>query len=486
MTNAPAAEAKRGALGTPTRAGTAVARPLLVAAALLGLHGLAWPLGVEDLPRLVALEDRPVATLAAPELHWSGYGSSLIAAGRGADGGPLVVAAPVDGRPAIAVPQVVSPRMALSPDGFRVVCWQRGPVGPSGAQTARLAVFDSRAGTCAPLAGVAPFEAASPVVWLPEPERIVALRPQGDYTALCIYDSVAGEPAPLMATVAGVGTVLRRASRMGCVIVGTVGADGLTEYFLIDVTTGIASNVPPEDQANLLAQASSLQPDGVSPAGDLVASCRHDGLWIGTPEQPNQRRVLPRGDIGNHDFGGASQPLWSPTSERLAYTVKPADSPLSEVHLVTLGLEEIVCQIQYETGSRPPPVGAIVWVCMALQRDGEGKVIEPEWKTLKAQLGVTSSPVPGVGGMTVRARNVGTQGGILKRLTGVTEPPPDAEDDSSLAIGPADGTPLTAVRSFTLPVRRGLIAWSEGASTGKVEAVTVTRRALMLFGAPAP
>lgn len=461
-------------------------RVLVGIAAALAMQAAAWPLGIEDLPRLIALEDRTAATLAAPEFHWSSDGASLVAAGRSAEGGPGVVVAPVDGRPAMTIPDVVSPRIALSPGGAQVACWLRGPVGPGGAATARLAVFDSRSGTSAPLEGLAPFESTSPLVWLPEPERIVALRPQDTYTALSIYDPVAGQPAPLMATVAGVGTVLRKASRMGSVIVGTVGADGLTEYFLIDITTGIASNVPPEDQAGLLAAGDPPAGGGVSPVGDLVASFREDGLWVGTVEDPYQRRILPAGDLGTHDFSAASHPLWSPTSDRLAYTVKPPGSILTEVRLVTLGLEEIVCRIRYDTGSQPPPVGATVWVCMALQRDDKGNVLEPEWKTLKAQLSVTSSPAPGVGGMTVRARNVGSQGGVLKRLTGLAEPPPETEDDSSLTFGPAQGTPLTVSRSFTLPVRRGLIAWSEGASTGTVTSVTVTRRALMLFGAPAP
>lgn len=459
---------------------------LVSLAAILAAQTAAWPLGVEDLPRLIALEDRPAAALVAPELHWSSYGASLIAAGRSVDGGPVVVVAPVDGTPAIAIPDVVSPRIALSPGGAEVACWLRGPVGPTGAATARLAVFDSHAGTCAPLEGLAPFQSTSPLVWLPEPERIVALRPEETYTALAIYDPATGQPAPLMATVAGVGTVLRKGSRMGCVITGTVGADGLTEYFLIDITTGIASNVPPEDEANLLAASGPAAANGVAPAGDLRASFREDGLWIGTAAEPFQRRVLPRGELGGYDFSSASQLLWSPTSERLAYTVKLPGSVLTEVHLVTLGLEEIVCQIRYETGSQPPPVGATVWVCMALRRDEKGNVIEPEWKTLKARLSVTSSPVPGVGGMTIRARNIGTQGSVLKRLTGLTEPPADTEDDSSISFGPAQGASVTVSRSFTLPVRRGLIAWSEGAANGTVISVTVTRRALMLFGAPAP
>jgi hypothetical protein len=455
-------------------------------AAVLAAQPAASPLGIEDLPRLIAVEDQTAATLLAPELHWSSHGASLVAAGRSADGGPVVVVVPVDGRPAITIPNVVSPRIALSPDGSQVACWLHGPPGPAGAATVQAAVFDTHTGTCAPLPGLSPFEGTSPLVWLPEPERIVALRPEQTYTALAIYDPLAGQPAPLMATVAGVGTVLRKASRMGCVIVGTVGADGATEYFLIDITTGIASNVPPEDQANLLAGDESPLPDGVSPTGGLLASFRDDGLWIGTVEDPFQRHILPYGDVGQHDFSAASRPLWSPTSERLAYTLKPPDSALTQVRIATLGLEEMVCQIQYQAGSRPPAVGATVWVCMALQHDDKGNVIEPEWKTLKAQLSVTSSPVPGVGGMTVRAHNVGTQGGVLKRLTGLTEPPPDAEDDSSLTFGPVGGTPLTVARSFTLPVRHGLIAWSEGASTGTVISVTVTRRALMLFGAPAP
>jgi hypothetical protein len=156
------------------------------------------------------------------------------------------------------------------------------------------------------------------------------------------------------------------------------------------------------------------------------------------------------------------------------------------VRLVTLGLEEIVCEVFYAMADTPPAVGATVWVCMDLERDPNGRVIKPKWDTLKAQLEATSSPLEAPNGLLVRARSVGLAANALQRLTGVSDPPAEMADERNLRIGPAGTTPQTVLRSFTLPARTGLIAWSEGASTGQVFNVKVTRRALLLIGAPAP
>jgi len=79
---------------------------------------------------------------------------------------------------------------------------------------------------------------------------------------------------------------------------------------------------------------------------------------------------------------------------------------------------------------------------------------------------------------------VGLGADVLQRLTGVTDPPAEMEDERNLRIGPAGTTPQTVLRSFTLPARNGLLAWSQDASVGRVLSVQVTRRALFLIGKP--
>jgi hypothetical protein len=327
---------------------------------------------------------------------------------------------------------------------------------------------------------VAPFAAPSPIVWLAEPPRIIALRNHQGYAALVIFDPTTGQPAPVAPTVLGLGVALRCAATPGAVIVGAVGADGRREESLVDVRSGVITLAPP-------GEASPSAPGGgaPSPEGTLVASCRQDGLWVGTPQEPWARRLLPRGEAPGHQFLAASTPLWSPTGEYLAYLLKPLGRADQEIHIVTLGLEEILCRLGYEAGATPPALGATVWVCTALRLDALGVPYEPEWKTLKAQLQVTSSPATEGTALVVRARNVGLAGGVLKRLTGLAEPPPGAENSSSLKIKPAGGAQQTLVQSFDVPPRAGLLAWSKGASTGRVIGVTVTRRALLLIGAPA-
>jgi len=450
-------------------------------ALLLSASG-AWSLAPEDLPQLVAMDDRTVATMAAPELNWSGDGACLVAAGKGAGGAPTVFVIPVDGRPALTLPQLVSPYVAFSPSGSQIACWVKGPAGPTGNVMARLALFDPQLGTATPLEGIGPFEATSRIVWLPDPERIVALRPRQGSTLLVVFDPTTGLPAPLTATVAGLGTVLRRASAPNGVVVGAVATDGLTEYYLVDVITGVVSNAPAEDLPGS-PTAPAVSPGRV-PGGGLVASCRQDGLWIGTPEKPFGRRLLPRGDEPGHEFVSASQPTWSPTEEHLAYSLRPPGAESAEIHLAALGTEEIVCEIRYDPGGVTPTLGATVWACTALRPEATGGPVEPEWKTLKAQLSVTSSPLMGPEGLILRARNVGLQGGVLKRLAGMTEPPADSPDVKTLKMGPAGGHQQVVMCSFTLSPRAGLLAWSQGASTGHVIRVSVTRRALMLSGGP--
>jgi len=456
--------------------------PLISLLCVLGLGQPVVALSPEDLPELVALEDRLVAEIAAPQLDWASDGGPLTAAGYTPAGRPAMTIIPTDGRPAFTIPGIASPRMAFAPSGLQFAGWMQDVSPIPGAPAFRLARFDARSGVGSALLGVAPFAGPSPVVWLSEPQRIIALRPLGEYTALVIYDPATEALAPLMATVAGSGTVLRKASTPGSVIVGTAGPDGTTSYFLLDVTTGIAMNVPEGERP--FAAVESGGSAGVSPEGTLVALCRESGLWAGTPDNPEARRLLPNGDIGAHDFSAATQPVWSTTSEYLAYTVTPPGGTLSQVRLVTLGLEELACEVHYAPGSVPPQLGGRVWVCLELARDAQGNVVEPEWKTLKAELRVTSSPLPGAQGVTVRARSVGLSTGVIKRLTGRLSPPSDAPDESSLTIGMAGGPQQQVMRSFTLPALQGLIAWCDGSSLGTVTSVKVTRRALVLIGAP--
>ena len=443
----------------------------------------AWALNASDLPQLTALDERVVARLQGPELVWSPEGDYLLAAGYDAAREATAVVVPLDGRPVVPVPNLASPRLVCAPFGGRLACWQRGAPSPTGASQFLLSIFDPRLGACVPIAGIPPFDSAPPVVWLADPELIGTLRQQKEHTALVLYDPVAEKLAPLVVTMAGLGTVLRPSSAIGRVIVGTVEMDGTSEYTLIDTRTGVASNVPEGERAATLDGAAASAPPGTSPASGLIALCRQDGLFVSAPGQDEPRRLLPRGNLGAHGFAAVAPPVWSPTDEYIAYTTR-ADDGLAEVRLVTLGLEEIVCELFYPMADTPPALGATVWVCMGLQLDASGRVVEPKWSTLKAQLEVTSSPLKAPNGLLVRARSVGLGEEVLKRLTGLSDPPAELEDDRNLRIGPAGTTPQTVLRSFTLPARGGLLAWSQGASTGQVLSVKVTRRALLLIGGP--
>jgi hypothetical protein len=444
----------------------------------------AWALEASDLPQLTALDERVVVRMQGPELVWSPEGDYLLVSGYDAARAATAIAVPLDGRPVVPVPNLASPRLVCAPYGGRLACWQRGAPSPTGASQFLLSIFDPRVGACVPIAGIAPFESAPPVVWLPDPELIGTLRQQKEHTVLVLYDPVAEKLAPLVVSVAGVGTVLRSATGTGRVIVGTVELDGTSEYYLIDTRTGVASNVPENERAATLNDAAANAAPGASATSGLVALCRQDGLFVSAPNQGEPRRLLPRGDLGTHDFTVVAPPVWSPTEECIAYTTR-ADDGLAEVRLVTLGLEEIVCELFYPMEETPPTPGATAWVCMDLQRDEKGRVVEPRWSTLKAQLEVTSSPLEAPNGLLVRARSVGLGEEVLQRLTGLSDPPAEMEDDRNLRIGPAGAAPQTVLRSFTLPARSGLLAWSKGASTGQVLRVKVTRRALFLIGTPA-
>jgi len=457
--------------------------PNFVLLALIASNG-AWALNASDLPQLVALDERVVAHMQGPELVWSPEGDYLLVAGYDAAREATAAVVPLDGRPVLPVPNLASPRLVCAPYGGRLACWQRGAPSPTGASQFLLSIFDPRLGACVPIAGIPPFESAPPVVWLPDPELIGTLRQLKEHTVLVLYDPVAEKLAPLVVTVAGVGTVLRPATGVGRVIVGTVELDGTPEYYLIDTRTGVASNVPEGERAATLTDAAASAPPGTSQRSGLVAICRQDGLLVSAPGQGEPRRLLPRGNLGAHGFTAVAPPVWSPTEEHVAYTTR-ADDGLADVRLVTLGLEEIVCELFYPMAEKPPAPGATVWVCMDLQLDAKGRVIEPKWNTLKAQLEVTSSPLEAPNGLLVRARSVGLGEEVLKRLTGIADPPAEMEDDRNLRFGPAGTTPQTVLRSFTLPARSGLLAWSQGVSTGQVLSVRVTRRALFLIGAPA-
>lgn len=455
--------------------------PALLASILLWLPaGNILALELSILPELIVLDERLAAHVQGPEVLWSPTLDYLVVTGYTAAGDPTGTVVPLDGRPALSIPNLASPRVVFAPSGGRLACWQRGGLRQPNAPQFVLSLFDPKVGVCAPVEGIAPFDAAPPIVWLSEPNVIITLRQQGEHTALVIYDPVARRLAPLVVTVAGVGTVLRPAGAPGQAIVGTVGLDGTTEYYVIDARTGVVSIVPEGERATVLSDAAASTVPGASKPSGLIAMCRQDGLFVSAPGQQEARQLLPRGSLGIHSFNVVAPPVWSPTEEHIVYFTRAEDG-LADVWLATLGLEEVVCELRYNPGDTPPSIGATVWVCMDLKRDQSGRVIEPNWATLKAQLEVTSSPLQTGEGQVIRARSVGLDADVLKRLTGLSDPPADLRDSRSLRIGPAGTSPQTVLRSFTLPARTGLLAWSQGtAALGQVTAVHVTRRTLLL------
>jgi len=85
-------------------------------------------------------------------------------------------------------------------------------------------------------------------------------------------------------------------------------------------------------------------------------------------------------------------------------------------------------------------------------------------------------------GTVVVAESVGSEGGVVERLTGMNDALGGRADTGHITIGAGAQPPTAWMQTFTSEPLVGLSGWSEGGVVvGRPLSVVVTRRRLMLL-----
>jgi len=426
------------------------------------------------LDRLVVMEDRVVGSLARPTLGWTGGQECLVAGGLDAAGNPQVLVYRARERGTSLSLSETSSLFAACPTGPQVAFWAPGPPGPDDTPTVRLALFDARTGATDVPEAIAPFLRAAPLAWLAEPERLLVARPREGRSEVVAVDPLTGTMEPLPVSTPGEIAALAAGPTPGEVVVGVPSAIGRMVFCSLDAATGIIGP-PPE----ALARGGLAALQALSSDGSVRLEATGDALWIAAGEG-QRRRLVPPADLGA-DAGtlGLTSPVWAPSGIRFAYVAATPGERLPAVHAAELGTETVTCVCRFPPLTQGLVPGTDLWVAMKFRFDEAGRVIEPEWPSLKAQLRITGEPRSSAAGVIVEAASVGTEPGFLERLTGSAQPELTKESESSISLvvgGTEAGTASVTYTAVPLPE---LGVWAKGIGLAdKLLSIRIRREAL--------
>ncbi len=426
------------------------------------------------LSRLVVGDDRVVSPpVRNPKLGWTGGTECLVIGGVDAVGRPQVFLWPASAKGLCLPVTGTSTAFAASPTAPRVACWVPGPPGPTDEPTVRLAIFDARSETLEVPEQIPPFLRAAPMTWIADPDRLVVAKARDGHTQVVVVDPHSGVIEASPATVPGAIAALLPGAGPRQVVVGVSSAIGKLVHYAMDITTGIVSPPP----ASLNDRGSDVL-SAVSPDGALTLEATGEGIWVSTADG-RRWRLVPHAEEGAEAaISGLSGPTWSPSGTRFAYAAAVAGDGLCEVHAAELGTETISCVCRFPPLTPGLSKGGALWVALQFRFDEQGQVIEPDWSTVKAQLRITEEPLSSAQGVIVEAESVGTEPGVLSRLTGTDQPllTKEGESSISLLIGDVQGTALST--TYMAEPMMGLAVWGQQKGVGEILSIRVTREAL--------
>ncbi|HUS81165.1 MAG TPA: hypothetical protein VM283_07850 [Armatimonadota bacterium] len=452
-------------------------------------------LGSNELRSLIVMEDRAVTPVAVEQLQWLGQGG-IIASGwyRWPDQ-PALAGFEIGGAmPPALKPVHFFPRFGLSPDGGSLVTWHR--LSDQVGGQAQLTLVDLVTGNITPLGSPQVFLSAGRIVTPAPGVAIAAVQPEGGGTIL-----LKGQRGSCEALVRFDGQTCEDlvAEPDGDHVIA-VCSDTARRCYRINWRAGVWAEVeaaryeacrptvlPPSvqlDQSTGRLVRLVTGGERVELAEGVEAACGREGsgaiiyasrgsLWVtDSAGEINRRLWGARGE----EAARASLLSWSPDGVYVAHCYRSGDQ--GWVRRAALGTEIVKVRLSFPEASTVK-AGDSVWVAERFSFDGRGEVVEPVWPTLKALLRV-EQVTPAEQGKVVDAESVGTEGGVVERLTGSNDPPGGRADTGHIAIGSGAGPPAEWMQTFTAEPRANLSGWARGdRAVARLLSVVVTRRRLM-------
>ena len=464
---------------------------------LLGCTQRGWALSGADVRSLILLEWRPVTDIVVEKAEWLADGTRVAVGGwtRWPDQCAVGVYPVGDGTMQLC-PGAASPHFAVSPDGVKVAYWREVPVEAGSA--AELSVLDVSGPVISTLGAPRSKNAGMHLGWLSD-QQILFTFQRSDYRsgALFIADLRGGAPIELLRKDDGVWQGLRPV--MGPAIIAEfLSETGVTRYH-VSLTPSGQPSVTPANPSQIATEPASFE---LEQNGQLVYNkSAAEGVIVdkgvgGLCMSPDRSAVLytkgrdlmaagsgePRGrqlkhlEDGAYALAGCS---WSPGTSSICAWGKAGNT--GKLWYGVLGTETVTCRFEFGPQSGISP-GNKLWVAARFYLDEKGDVREPDWTTLKGAFVVTRV-LRGTDRVIVEAESLGSQTGIVARMTGSDNPPEAKSSASHIRIGVNAQQPAQWMYSFVAEVLPDRAGWLENSTeVGKPLTIAVTRQVLMPLG----
>ncbi len=461
-----------------------------IAAICLGLWaGLGVvPLDEAAVAQLFVMEDRIVPGLVVDQV--AAFGPGLVVGGRTAvKGEPIILVVDVPGSPVASLARAACPYFAISPDGRRVVYWRRVEASGTGQPVAELVVVEISTGKAEVVSAPLTLPRGGRLLW-PLPSNIVYAVPRqiahgvwavvwrhdiGVQQSFAILRLNAAMPAGELSPAEDAGHVIFRAGGVAWKVPLTGARAERLDFMPFLQRPGAEQWLALRPRVELRSKAGEALahlPFAAScaawaPTGEAVALASKGKLWV-APASLEFARQLCGWAGGAEEFTAV---LWRDTVVDMACG---AMAPEPALHMAALGLRRIELTVLFPANV-PVRQGQRMWIAGKFVRDKQGRILKPDWPTVKACFQVLGAE-PAAGGIAVRAVNVGAQAGVLERICEKAGLPENARQ----VAGSAGGRRVVWVRRYSLKPREDLRAWVNTSRKwlGELRAVEVEERRL--------
>jgi hypothetical protein len=460
----------------------------------------AWSLTQADVAQLVMLDWQAIADITVDRVQWMGDGMTLVFGGTMPASDDCAVGL-YGGRrdEAQFLPDAASTRFAISPDGAQICYWRLVPM--EEGQAAELAVYAPSGRTTTTVGAPRSRNSAMHLAWLSGRHILFTFqREPDDSGVLFMADLEGGPPTQLLEKQDGWWQGLRSGPGPS-VTAEFLSATGLQRDQihldssgqvrvtpLVEAPPSAGTRFELDGDGRLILLHSSTEgqiaDEGVrcvapSPDGRAALYCKSREVAVVSSDDGQPRSVVTVA-VDGVQLDGCS---WSPGGGYACAWGRRGDR--GSVWYGQLGLERVTVTFEFPATSTAT-VGSRLWVVERFQFDDLGRIVEPDWGTLKA-LFTVRRVLRGADKTVVEAESIGRQAGVVARMTGSETPSPLEETESHIRIGLDSGDPTQWAHGFRARPLPSLQAWLERTpETGRPLVVTVERQLLLPVDGPQP
>ncbi len=444
---------------------------------------------------MVLLQWQPAVDLLVNQAQWLEDGTTVVAGGWQQWPNQCAVVIYGSGDAAARLcPEAASPHFAVAPHGPRIAYWRKVTMEQGAA--AELSVLDLAGPVISTLGAPRSINPAMHLAWLSDQQILFSFqRDETSSGALFVGDLRGGAPVEVLRREGGTWQALKQMPGRS-VIAEFLTAGGLLRHHIWLMSSGQVQITPLQPLAAAEPLSFDLDAEGqlifnqsategvivdrgvtsfcVSPDQRAAIYTKPHKLMAVSVEEVTPRCL--RNTPAAFALRGCS---WSPATSNICVWGKAGAS--GRLWYALLGTEHVTGRFEFEVGSQVA-AGCRLWVAKRFQLDGTGAVVEPDWPTLKA-LFVVTRVLRGTDKIVAEAASVGSQAGVVLRMTGSEDPPHLEDSGAHVRIGVSTEPATEWLQSFRAKPLPDLAAWLQDTSdVGHPLSITVERRVLLPIG----